>query len=73
MSSPETETIDIVLNGRPRAVARGSIAALLRELGVPVERVAVEMDRLIVRREDWDSTAVAPGAAIEIVHFVGGG
>ena len=73
MSSPRTETVDIVLNGEPRGVAAGSVADLLRELGVPAGRVAVEVDRRIVRRQEWESTRLTPGARVELVHFVGGG
>jgi thiamine biosynthesis protein ThiS len=35
--------------------------------------VAVELDRSIVQRQVWDQTVVGPGAALEIVQFVGGG
>jgi thiamine biosynthesis protein ThiS len=35
--------------------------------------VAVELNRAIVRKPEWDSTAIDEGAKIEIVWFVGGG
>ena len=37
------------------------------------ERVAIELNREIVRRPLWDSTRVEAGAELEIVMFVGGG
>ena len=46
---------------------------LLAWLGIDGGRVAVELNRSIVRREDWDKTEVGEGAALEIVQFVGGG
>jgi len=36
-------------------------------------RVAVELDRRIVKPPDWGATPIAGGARLEIVQFVGGG
>jgi len=36
-------------------------------------RVAIELDRRIVKQPLWPETPVRPGAQIEIVQFVGGG
>ena len=64
----------IYLNGKERRVRRGStISVLLAELKLAEDQVAVEVDRMIVRRPDWRSTEIHSGAAIEVVHFVGGG
>jgi thiamine biosynthesis protein ThiS len=65
---------EILLNGDPHHIRAGStVRDLLDELGLGVERVAVEVDRKIVRRADWDGRNLAPGASVEVVHFVGGG
>ncbi len=70
----ETEQIEIVVNGKPVRVAAGlSVAGLLVALKIEGGRVAVELNREIVRREDWASTSVEGGAGVEIVQFVGGG
>jgi hypothetical protein len=42
-------------------------------LNLEPERVAVELNRAIVKRPLWDSTPVEAGAQLEIVQFVGGG
>jgi thiamine biosynthesis protein ThiS len=64
----------IHLNGQDRTIPLGTtIASLLAELGLPRDRVAVEVDREIVRRADWECTELTPGVAVEVVHFVGGG
>lgn len=74
MDSQTTQQIEIVLNGEPRSVPGGlSLLDLLRFLELPPERVAVELNRNIVRQPEWASTPVHGGAALEIVHFVGGG
>jgi thiamine biosynthesis protein ThiS len=66
--------LTIVVNGKHTEVEEGSgISDLINSLGLNKERVAVELNRRIVRRADWDSTAISEGDKVEIVHFVGGG
>ncbi|MDP3000640.1 MAG: sulfur carrier protein ThiS [Bryobacterales bacterium] len=68
------ETIRIVVNGEERAVPTGlSLVGLIQLLNLEPSRVAVELNREIVRREAWTTTVVAGGARLEIVQFVGGG
>jgi len=64
-----------VVNGEERTVAAGStLGDLLRELSVNANAVVVEHNREIVRdRSRLDSTVLATGDSVEIVHFVGGG
>ena len=69
-----TDTIEITVNGEARAVAPGTtVDGLLDELEMPRERVAVELNRRVVRKADWAASELAAGDRIEIVHFVGGG
>ncbi len=66
--------ITVVVNGDARQLRAGeTIAGLVRDLGLDPERLAVELDRRIVKRAQWASTPLAAGAQIEIVQFVGGG
>jgi thiamine biosynthesis protein ThiS len=69
-----TETIQIVVNGEDRGAPSGlSVEQLLAFLELDPERVAVEMNREILRRRSWSTTSVQPGSSFEIVQFVGGG
>jgi thiamine biosynthesis protein ThiS len=66
--------IEIVVNGESRQVAEGTtITGLLGLLEIPGERVAVELDRAIIKSPAWPETVLRQGAQVEIVHFVGGG
>lgn len=68
------EVIQVHINGQPREIPREqSISALLKWLKVGSDRVAVELNKSIVRKRDWERTPVADGSEIEIVEFVGGG
>jgi thiamine biosynthesis protein ThiS len=69
-----TATIDITVNGEHRAVAQGAtLLVLLDALDLDPRAVVVERNRAIVRRPRLGEVALAPGDAIELVHFVGGG
>ncbi|HEV1283761.1 MAG TPA: sulfur carrier protein ThiS [Bryobacteraceae bacterium] len=70
----ETKTIGIVLNGEPRRVPDGlQVAGLLKYLEIDGQKVAVELNREIVRKPEWESAEVREGATVEVVWFVGGG
>lgn len=61
------------INGRERDITANDIAALLSELGLDPQRVAVELNRAIVLQANFAQTPLAAGDSIEIVQFVGGG
>ena len=66
--------LTILLNGNQTDIAEGSgIGDLIKALGLETDRVAVELNRRIVRSVDWGSTTISEGDKVEIVHFVGGG
>ena len=66
--------MQIRLNGEGRNFPAGTtLYGLVQALNLEPERVAIELNRAIVRRDSWDATAVEGGAEIEIVMFVGGG
>ena len=74
MEIAETNSIKIAVNGEPRTAPGGlNIAQLLEFLAIDPGRVAVELNRSIVRKADWISTRVEQGAQVEVVWFVGGG
>jgi thiamine biosynthesis protein ThiS len=66
--------ITIVLNGESRTIENEvSLDRLLDLFSLPRQRVAVELNRSVVRRGDWMDTKVDDGDIIEVIHFVGGG
>ena len=71
--STGTSPMEIRLNGETYQTPAGTVADLVRQLGLPDDRVAVELDRRIVRRPQWAATPLETGAAVEIVQLVGGG
>ena len=68
------DSIEIRVNGEAAKVpANRTVAEILAVLGVPEDRVAVELNRQIVRKTEWSSVRILEGSEVEIVHFVGGG
>ncbi len=68
------EGFDIDVNGETRAARAGmTVEELLLGHHLDPDVVVVERNGAILRRSQFGDTALAPGDAIEIVHFVGGG
>ena len=64
----------IEVNGEPKEVREGAtLQALVEQLALAPERLAVEHNREVVRRADWPAHKLSEGDRVEIVHFVGGG
>jgi thiazole synthase len=62
------------INGEQREFPDGlTIAALVAQLGMKPDRVAVELNLEIVPRTNWEATVLKNGDKLEVVHFVGGG
>ena len=66
--------MQVRINGESREVADGStLSDLIDELSLAPQRIAIEVNQQIVRRDEWPQTVLSDGDRIEIVHFVGGG
>ncbi len=64
----------VQLNSESRELRdRSTLDDLVRELSLAPERIAIELNQQVVRRDKWAQTTLADGDRIEIVHFVGGG
>jgi sulfur carrier protein len=66
--------VRITLNGEPRDLPRAmTVAELLDHLDIDPRVVAVEVDRVVIKRARFADTAIPDQAEVEIVAFVGGG
>lgn len=65
----------LIINGEIRDVPEqlGSIGELVAHLALAPERLAIELNREVIRRAEWAHTGLNEGDHLEIVHFVGGG
>jgi thiamine biosynthesis protein ThiS len=66
--------VKIHVNGEAREFsAELTVDSLIANLGLEPTRVAIELNRQVVRRNDWQATVLHDEDRVEIVHFVGGG
>lgn len=63
----------VTLNGDERAVAAGTLSALLAELGIAEAAVVAELNGNIIPLDRFADTPLADGDCVELVRFVGGG
>src|SRR3972149_5566585 len=73
---PETfgRLMQVTLNGESRELPDNlTLQDLLQRLQLDADRVAVEHNREIIKRDLWASVRVQAGDQLEIVHLVGGG
>ena len=66
--------MQIKVNGEAREVSDGlSVSALVAQLGLRPDQIAVELNKEVLRRAAWETTSLKSGDRVEVVHFVGGG
>lgn len=67
-------TMHIFVNDQPTDLPDGAtVFDLLTQLTLPGTRVAVEVNRTLVRRADHAATPLKDGDQVEVVTLVGGG
>ena len=69
--------LSLTINGQPRQFAalepNATVAQLVAAMELKGDRIAVELNREIAQRANWDTLPLSSGDRLEIVHFVGGG
>ena len=66
--------MNITVNGEIKQLEKPiSLDRLLELFSLPSQRIAVELNRQVVRKKDWGDTIINDSDRIEVVHFVGGG
>jgi thiamine biosynthesis protein ThiS len=64
----------LIVNGEETNCPDGlSLAQFVEHRGLKADRIAVELNRTIAQRANWNETMLHNGDRLEIVHFVGGG
>lgn len=66
--------MQIIINGETKEVPQDcSLTELVQLLELKPERLAIELNSEIARRQNWPTIKLSAGDSLEIVHFVGGG
>jgi sulfur carrier protein len=66
--------MQVFINGETRNIeSELNLLELLKKLELPTERIAIELNKDVIRKKDWETINVSDADKIEIIHFVGGG
>lgn len=65
--------MEIVVNGEREATEPCTIADVVTRRGLEAGALVVELNRAIVKQEQWSSTRLQAGDRLELLSFVGGG
>ena len=66
--------IKIKINGKSNIIDdKTNLSVLLRDLKVPLRKVAIELNREIVDKKKLNKIFLKTNDKLEIVHFIGGG
>jgi sulfur carrier protein len=69
-----TTNVTIKVNGQDKQVPGGTtLTQLIQQHNLTPQKVAVELNRRLVRTDKYDATLLKAGDEVEIVTFVGGG
>jgi len=69
-----SDGVHVYVNGEPYPLSSGkTVSRLLKELGFSDRQVVVELNLLILQKEDWAKTELKDSDRVEIIGFVGGG
>ena len=66
--------MNVFINGETKEIPNEvSLFELLKHFSLPRERIAVELNKEVVRKKDWETIKINDADKIEVIHFVGGG
>ena len=64
----------VFINGETKEISGEiNLSDLLEQFSLPRERIAVELNKQVVRKKDWETVKISDADKIEVIHFVGGG
>lgn len=66
--------MQVLINGEIRKIeSELNLRQLLEKLELPTTRIAIELNKDVIRKKDWETIKINESDKIEIIHFVGGG
>jgi thiamine biosynthesis protein ThiS len=66
--------MQITINGEKKEISNElNLSELLKRFSMPQQRIAIELNKEVVRKKDWENIKLSDGDKLEVIHFVGGG
>jgi sulfur carrier protein len=63
----------VKINGEPQTADGQTVAAYLENQGYDARTIVVELNEVILPKENYAATTLADGDVMEVVCFMGGG
>ncbi len=64
----------ITVNGNPVDWEEGlTINGLLRKMNYTFRLLVIKMNGALVKKDQYETTAVPPGAKVDVIHLISGG
>lgn len=64
----------ITLNGKEKKIESNcTLTVLIESVGQKPQRIAVQLNGTVIKRDEYDKHTVQDGDVIELLQFVGGG
>lgn len=63
----------VKINGKQEEVQESTVLGLLKSKNVDLRMVAVEVNSEMIERDQYETTALKEGDAVEFLYFMGGG
>lgn len=72
---PPKMSMHLIINGEDHDdVPEGlTVAGLIAHLGLPEKKIAIERNREVVPKSQFDDVQLENHDVLEIIHFIGGG
>lgn len=65
--------MEVILNDHKIETSARNISELISEQGLPMQGLAVAVDKKIIRRQNWDETLLHGGERITLIRATHGG
>ncbi|MBM9535817.1 sulfur carrier protein ThiS [Desulfobulbus alkaliphilus] len=65
--------MELIINGEQQNIPVGTITELVEYKRLEAQSLVVELNRAIIKQEQWASVQLKPGDRLELLSFVGGG
>jgi len=66
--------IKVLLNGKNQTIdEKTNLNLLLKKLSIESNKVAIEINGVVISKNDYEKKIIRTNDKIEIVHFIGGG
>lgn len=65
--------MEVILNDHKIETSARNISELIYEQGLPMQGLAVAVDKKIIRRQNWDETLLHGGERITLIRATHGG